>query len=221
MNTIRLLVALLLLPSSTHQVDCRKVVKQAMPSSVLIHVIGYAVDKEGKDHKLGIGCSGTYIRSDVILTAAHCFQDYTPVKIFVRGPADKVGYKAVVVAQDVGKDLALLVVKGKHQYALLGPDPALGEDIVNIGSPMGFEFVVSQGVTALLAQRSKPFTGLYTVTTAFADHGSSGGGCFNMNGQLVGVNTLILGFFGWAGLSMAVNRQTIDQFLKENSIWLN
>jgi len=44
--------------------------------------------------------------------------------------------------------------------------------------------------------------------------GSSGGGLFSMKGDLIGVNTLAVGFLGWAGISLAVSTADIQEFLK-------
>ncbi len=43
--------------------------------------------------------------------------------------------------------------------------------------------------------------------------GSSGGGAFNESGELIGVNTMIVGIFGWTGITLTVNTETVNEFL--------
>ncbi len=200
---------------NSETMDFRHTAKRVLPQSVLLHILAIEYTDRGPQ-KIGIGCSGTYISPTEILTAEHCFSGYKPLKIWARGPQDSVGYQVKFIKGDVGFDLALLKAPYKHSYAMLGKSPQIGADVINVGSPMGFEFIVSQGIVAAKKFEVHNFTGRYLVTTAMIDHGSSGGGAFNKQGQLIGVNTLSVGMFGWSGISLAVDTETIRYFLKEN-----
>lgn len=207
------LLSLLITIGHPHTTGYRPAVDAAEKVSVIIHVKGIFEEKDGqKIHR--IGCSGTYVRPQVILTAAHCFEGYTPIDIWVRGPDDKKGYPADLLKTDARLDLALLDVEKTHSYAKLGPTPHVGDDVVNIGSPLGLEFLASEGIVSALNYKAEDFTGRYMITTAMINSGSSGGGAFDSKGRLIGVNTMALGLFGWMGISMAVDLATIKTFLK-------
>ncbi len=123
---------------------------------------------------------------------------------------------AELVKIDKEHDLALLYVKDKmvHPYVKLATGVRLGEKVINIGSPLFFEFLVSDGIVAQIDVKIKEFKSHYLVTTAMINSGSSGGGAFNVKGELLGVNTLSVGIFGWSGISMAVSIADIEAFLK-------
>jgi serine protease Do len=182
--------------------------------SVLIRAKEYRHDKKGKLQMGMIGCSGTYISPSVVLTAAHCFE-YPATDIWVRDN-NGLSLRVWVMKIDPTLDLALLAAPGlkPHAFAKVAKSVRVGEGVYNVGSPQFFEFMVSEGVVGALNFVANPFLGRYTVTTAFIDHGSSGGGAFNEKGELIGVNTLMTGIFGWAGVSLAVDHTTIAKFLK-------
>lgn len=204
------LVSLLLLPHT--QVLSVKQAQGVLDVSVLIRAKQFTIDEKHQVVRGMIGCSGTFISPSVVLTAAHCF-DAPTTDIWVRGTANK-SYRALIVKLDPEHDLALLVVTGKHKYAQIATHARVGEQVINVGSPAAFEFLVSEGIVAALGHRTKRFKSSYIVHTAMINSGSSGGGAFNAKGELIGVNTLSFGMFGWQGISLAVDSETIRGFLK-------
>jgi S1-C subfamily serine protease len=194
--------------------------KTAKPSekdlnaSVLLHMKFKEHRHEGIDVPHLIECSGTYIEEQVILTAAHCFE-FPNEKVWARGPNDIVGYPVHLVAWDKKKDLAILYTPFKHNYVKLGKMPKRGDYVLNIGSPYNFEFVTSEGIVCLTQFSDAEFGSKFLVTTAMANPGSSGGGAFDKHGRLIGVNTMIVGMFGWNGITLSVNVDTIRQFIEE------
>lgn len=162
-----------------------------------------------------IGCSGTFVSTNTVLTAAHCFQS-PATAIWVRGPKGG-SHRAYIERLDFARDLALLNVVGPKHVAikLAKTPPRMGEAVTNIGSPFFFEFLVSEGTVASTRLKFKEFKSHYTVTTAMINSGSSGGGAFNDKGELIGVNTMTVGgMMGWAGISLAVSLEDIKDFLK-------
>lgn len=192
-------------------------VANVLDTSVLIRAKQYNVNSYTSNvNTFKIGCSGTYISSNTVLTAAHCFSDPT-TEIWVRDYKQNKGIKAYLFKMDVKRDLAVLKVKGQkpHKYAVLAKSVSLGEQIINVGSPFRFEFLLSEGIVAALNVKVKEYKSTYMVTTAMINAGSSGGGAFNTAGELVGVNTMTVGGpFGWAGISMTVDLKSVQEFLK-------
>ncbi len=82
-----------------------------------------------------------------------------------------------------------------------------------MGSPLIFEFVVSEGVVAAVNFTTRGYGSTYIITTAMINPGSSGGGAFNSKGELIGVNTMSTGMFGWTGISLAVSLKDIRQLM--------
>lgn len=187
-----------------------------MRSSVVIRIKGLRPNfKKKTAQRIMITCSGTYISPNEVLTAGHCFDGYQPIGMWVKGNMDALGTAVTVERIDITRDLALLKAQSPfpHAYAKLGKTPRVGDEVVAIGSPLGFEFITTSGVVSLLGLPINGFLSRYTVSTAMADHGSSGGGLFDHKGRLIGVNTLIIGMFGWGGLTLSVDVDSIREFL--------
>jgi serine protease Do len=191
-----------------------KVTQRALSASVVLHMKFVRVGSDGIT-KIGYaGCSGTFVSKYTILTAAHCVSNFND-KVWARGPDEKVGYPVRLVFYDRSKDLALLEAPFKHTYCKLGDMPIRGDVVLNIGSPLGFEFVPSEGIVGMTEYEAPGFKAKYLVTTAMANPGSSGGGAFSTNGSLIGVNTMIIGLFGWSGITLSVNVDTVKLFMAE------
>lgn len=206
------LMAFLFLPHT--QVISVKQADRVLEVSVLLRAKQYEVDEDFKIKRGMAGCSGTFVSHTEVLTAAHCFSRPTS-DVWVRG-IDRISYRAQITKLDPEHDLALLKVQGlsNHPYAKVAKKARVGEKVINVGSPLMFEFLVSEGIVAKLDHKVKEFKSHYMITTAMINPGSSGGGAFNENGELLGVNTMSIGLFGWSGISMAVDTGSINGFLK-------
>ena len=188
--------------------------------SCLIHAKEVIPNEETgfkKNHM--IGCSGTFVSDDEVLTAAHCFQ-YETLGAWVRTPTGDSHKVDKILKISYLNDLALLRVVGpKHVSAKLATHPLRqGEAVYAVGSPLFFEFLLSEGIVSAIDFTTKDprFKAHYTVSTASINSGSSGGGLFNKDGELVGVNTMTAGCpFGWAGITMSVDLDTIKEFLHD------
>lgn len=130
---------------------------------------------------------------------------------------------AVVVGKDPNTDIALLKVESEEPLAFVNfgnSDTArVGDWVMAVGNPLGQGFSVSAGI---VSARNRALSGTYDdyiQTDAAINRGNSGGPLFNMDGDVVGVNTAILSPNGGSigiGFSMASNVVTrvVDQ-LKE------
>src|ERR1700686_2220969 len=142
------------------------VVSHILERSVVLHAIVEVKNYEGKVRRGQGGCSGTYITPDEVLTAAHCLDKALPGKIWIRG-TDGVSHPAEIVSYNTHVDLGLLRVHGpNHVYARLGRMPRVGDAIRNVGSPLDFEFLVSEGIVAATHRQANPFWATYPITTA-------------------------------------------------------
>lgn len=207
-TTLRILLSALFF-GPTPAVMPSKVVAKALNASVLLHM----KSAKANDKRMYSECSGTYIAPKLILTAAHCFLGYDTEFIWARGINESAGYPVHLIRLSGAKDLALLEAPYARPYARIGREPVQGSEVLNVGSPLNFEFVVSEGIVAAVGYRIPRFTSHYLVTTAMINPGSSGGGAFNRKGELIGVNTMIVGMFGWQGISLAVSVEDIEQFM--------
>lgn len=126
--------------------------------------------------------------------------------------------KARVVATHPQADLALLKIEDPGGRTLpwvpLGDSERLrqGETLFAIGSPLGFDRTVSQGIVSL---RNRPLRGrLYIQSTTQINPGNSGGPLFNLKGEVVGINNMKIAAMGVEGMSFAVPSSVLREFLR-------
>jgi len=160
--------------------------------------------KEREAQSLG---SGFIISSDgYIMTNAHVVD--RAEKITVR-LTDKREYIAEVIGADKRTDVALLKIEASSLPTLSMGDPdklRVGEWVVAIGSPFGFDSSVTAGIVSAKG-RSLPQDNFvpFIQTDVAINPGNSGGPLFNMNGEVVGINSQIYTRSGGSmGLSFAI-----------------
>ena len=144
---------------------------------------------------LGVG-SGVVIddKKGYIVTNAHVVKDQ---KIMVVTLKDSRHYRAKVIGQDNGFDLALIQIHAKHLTKLsIGDSDQLkvGDFVVAVGSPFGLTQTVTSGVISAL-NREKPRINnfqSFIQTDAPINPGNSGGALINLDGKLIGINTAIV-----------------------------
>ena len=151
--------------------------------------------------------SGFIVSEDgYILTNAHVVEDASEVTVRL---VDKRGFKAKVVGSDRRTDVALLKIDATGLPTVAIGDPAalkVGEWVVAIGSPFGFDSSVTAGIVSAIG-RSLPDESLvpFIQTDVAINPGNSGGPLFNLNGEVVGVNSQIYSRTGgYMGLSFAI-----------------
>ena len=154
----------------------------------------------------GLG-SGFIISPDgVILTNAHVVAEASVVTVKL---TDKREYKAKVVGFDRASDVAVLKIDAKDLPTVRLPatdEVKVGEWVVAIGSPYGFENTVTAGIVSAKS-RSLP-DGSYVPfiqTDVAVNPGNSGGPLFNMKGEVIGINSQIYSRSGGSqGVSFAI-----------------
>jgi serine protease Do len=151
--------------------------------------------------------SGFIVSPDgYILTNAHVVADADEVTVKT---TDRREYPAKVVGVDEASDVAVLKIEAKNLPTVRLGDPSKlrpGEWVVAIGSPFGFENSVTAGIVSATS-RAMP-GGNYTPfiqTDVAVNPGNSGGPLFNMNGEVVGINSQIYSRTGgYMGVSFAI-----------------
>ena len=174
----------------------------------------------------GLG-SGFFINEDGhLITNFHVIEGETKLSIEVyhlkAGQLDRKSYKDVrIVAMNKFADLALLKVDDKDapkfKRVLLGDADLLsqGDRVFAIGSPLGLERTVTEGI---LSTTSRQMQGdLFLQTTAQINPGNSGGPLFNLRGEVVGVTNMKLTF--GEGLGFAIPVDQVKHFLKHRDAY--
>ncbi len=154
----------------------------------------------------GMG-SGFIVSSDgVILTNAHVVANADEVTVKL---TDRREFKAKVLGSDKTTDIATLKIDAKNLPVVKIGDPAqtrVGEWVVAIGQPYGFENTVTAGIVSAKA-RALPQESYvpFIQTDAAVNPGNSGGPLFNLKGEVIGVNSQIFSHSGgFQGLAFAV-----------------
>ena len=142
----------------------------------------------------------------VILTNAHVVRDAKDVTVKL---TDRREFRAKVLGSDPKTDVAVLKIDAKNLPVVpLGSarDLKVGEWVLAIGSPFGFENSVTAGVVSAKG-RSLPDDGFvpFIQTDVAVNPGNSGGPLFNTRGEVVGINSQIFSRTGgYQGLSFAI-----------------
>ncbi len=184
----------------------------------LVKQIGEAVVQVRTPSGLG---SGFFINADgYLITNFHVIEGETEISVEVYrqidGQLDRETYKRVkIVAINIFHDLALLHIEDKNapkfKFVTLGSADALtvGESVFAIGSPLGLERTVTEGI---VSTKTRELEGeLYLQTTAQINPGNSGGPLFNLAGEVVGVTNMKI-MFG-EGLGFAIPVELVRNFL--------
>ncbi len=168
----------------------------------------------------GLG-SGFFINEDgYLITNFHVIENESQIGIEVyhqkAGQLDRQTYKQVrIVALNKFADLALLKVDDpdapRFKSVPVGSSDALsvGEKVFAIGSPLGLERTVTEGI---LSTKTRQMAGaLYLQTTAQINPGNSGGPLFNLSGEVVGVTNMKVS--AGEGLGFAIPAESVKFFL--------
>ncbi len=159
-----------------------------------------------KTHALG---SGFVIDDDgLILTNNHVVEKADEIKIKTDAGKD---YDAKVVARDAKTDIALIRVKAGADFpkpAQLGDSGAIrvGDWVMASGNPFGLGNTITAGIISAKGRiiGAGPYDD-FLQTDAAINPGNSGGPLFNMNGEVVGVNTAIVAQGQGIGFAIPIN----------------
>ncbi|TJY41735.1 PDZ domain-containing protein [Cohnella pontilimi] len=160
-----------------------------------------------------------------IITNAHVVSGAAEVQAVLMS-GDK--RKAEIVGEDAISDLAVLTIdsKGIDTVAEIGDSDKLrvGEMVIAVGNPLGFGDSVSQGIVSFL-HRIVPVSlnqdGVYdweqevVQTTAPINQGNSGGVLADLNGRVIGINSMKVADTGVEGIGFAIPIDTVMPVVKQ------
>ena len=174
----------------------------------------------------GLG-SGVVIdaKQGYIVTNNHVIQDANNIEVRLK---DGRTFKAKKLGADPESDIALLQIEAKNltQIPLADSDKLrVGDFAVAIGNPFGLEQTVTSGIVSALGRGGLGIEGLedFIQTDAAINSGNSGGALVNMRGELIGINTAILGPNGGnigIGFAIPANmmKNLVDQIVEHGEI---
>ena len=186
--------------------------------SSLVKQIGEAVVQVRTPEGLG---SGFFINADgYLITNFHVIEAETEISVEVYhqkdGQLDRETYKQVkIIAINKFHDLALLKIEDKNapkfKFVTLGNSDALsvGDAVFAVGSPLGLERTVTQGIVSTKTRQMEG--NLFLQTSAQINPGNSGGPLFNLAGEVVGVTNMKISF--GEGLAFAIPVELVKSFL--------
>src|SRR4030043_61258 len=191
---------------------------------------GLSPREKGKEyrHKQRSGGSGVIVdKEGYILTNNHVIDGADKVKVRLNDGRE---FPAMVKGQDTRTDLALPHIKAKDlPVATLGDSDKLevGEWSIAIGSPFGLDHTVTVGVISAKG-RSGLGTGNYEdfiQTDASINPGNSGGPLINIDGEVVGINAMIIQPGTGIGFAIPINmaKQILNDLIKQGKVvrpWL-
>ncbi|HOP15861.1 MAG: DegQ family serine endoprotease [Gammaproteobacteria bacterium] len=175
-------------------------------SDLFKHFFGEGMDEFADRESQSLG-SGFVISPDgYILTNYHVVGDADAIQVHF---SDRRTYDAKVIGSDKGSDIALIKIEAKDLPTVkLGKssDLKVGEWVLAIGSPFGFDHTVTAGIVSAKG-RSLPSENYvpFIQTDVAINPGNSGGPLINLDGEVVGINSQIYSRTGgFMGLSFAI-----------------
>ncbi len=153
----------------------------------------------------------------IVITNNHVIQGAEDVYVRVNGEKN---IKAKVIGADPGMDLAVLQIESDQKFTPVkfgDSDTArIGDWVIAIGNPFGLGGTVTAGI---ISARNRSI-GLsryedYIQTDASINQGNSGGPLFNMDGDVVGINTAILGQSGSIGIGFAIPSNSAQKVINQ------
>jgi serine protease Do len=198
---------------------------------------GQPTPDDQERHGLG---SGLLIGNGMVLTNNHVVEIQDPgsnkfrpmddIKVVTdeTSPAGAREYVGKVIGNDPKSDIALLRLEGEHvgelKGAVLGDSDALqvGDYVIAIGEPFGLQATVTAGIISAKERALGPGSVYsdFLQTDASINPGNSGGPLFNLRGEVIGINTAIIGGANTIGFAIpiAVVKQILPQLEKTGRV---
>lgn len=185
--------------------------------------------KSRKRNRSGLG-SGVIINSKkgYVITNNHVIAKAKDIKVKLHDGRE---FKAKLVGADPASDIAIIQIKPENLTAIKFSNSEklrVGDFVVAIGNPFGIGQTVTSGIVSALGRSGLGIEAYenFIQTDASINPGNSGGALVNLRGELVGINTAIIGSRGASagsvgiGLAIPVNMalDITDQLLKYGEV---
>jgi Do/DeqQ family serine protease len=160
-----------------------------------------------------------------VLTNHHVVKDAEQVLVTLK---DRRQFTAKIVGSDPGTDVAVVQIEARDLVALKFGDSDqlnVGDYVIAIGNPFGIGQTVTSGIVSALGRSGLSPEGFedFIQTDASINPGNSGGALVNLRGELVGINTAIIGPAGGnVGIGFAVpanmSRTVMNQIVRYGEV---
>ena len=153
----------------------------------------------------------------IVVTNNHVIQGAEDILVIVNGKKE---YEAKIIGADPLSDIAVLKIQSKDNFVPVqfgDSDKArIGDWVIAIGNPFGLGGTVTSGI---ISARNRSI-GLsryedYIQTDASINQGNSGGPLFDMNGNVIGINTAILGQSGSIGIGFSIPSNSAKKVINQ------
>jgi serine protease Do len=151
------------------------------------------------------------------VTNGHVVGDHQPGDVVMVELSGGQQIPARIVAVNHDRDLAFLQLPKRVDWPTspFAPTaPREGDEVFAMGHPLDLPFTVTRGIVSGRGERSNMYV-QYVQTDASINHGNSGGPLYNAQGQIVGINTLIIGADGSIGLGFSLTAAGVQQALAQ------
>ena len=156
----------------------------------------------------------------IVITNNHVIKDADDILVRVNGDKE---YEATIIGKDPLSDIAVLQIKSKDKFLPVkfgdSNKSRIGDWVIAIGNPFGLGGTVTAGIISA-RNRNIGMTRYedFIQTDASINQGNSGGPLFNIDGDVIGINTAILGQSGSIGIGFSIPSNNakivIDQLIK-------
>lgn len=196
------------------------IAEKVTPSVVGVKTFGTAYTYWGQripNQELGSGSGIIYSKDGYIITNYHVIEDATSVMITLSNDEE---YDARIIGSDASSDLAVLKVEAENLPAAdFGDSSALqiGELVVAIGNPLGYENTVTDGIVSGLNRQLTDYIDSATLiqTNATINSGNSGGALANSRGEVIGINSAKLVASNAEGMGFALSINEVQPIVEE------
>ncbi len=200
--------------------DYAEVAEKCINSVVQINVTETVETMLGTQRSSGSGSGVIYTTDGYIITNYHVVGKNTETITVILYDGTK--YEGKYVCGDESADVSVIKIdKNDCSAAKIGDSTALklGEQVLAIGNPLGYGITLSDGIISALSRTVtiENTTMILMQTTAAINSGNSGGGLFNMKGELIGITNAKVGGTSVEAMGYAIPSEKVIKCINDFS----